>query len=586
MKPNVKPFIKLGLFFLLAFSFFNQAALAQVFITHVNVVDPIHQKILTDQTVKIQGTLIDSLGPAGTLVVPEGAQVVEGKDKFLIPSMTDGAVQLFSDGGFSSRPDQLAVSTQVPVQSEIEKNKLGLKDVLRRYLDVGITSVFDLGTPGSFFTGNDSVQSGPASPDILGAGPLLCYQVPTAFKNLRKYGPFVEVHSPAQAIREVSEVASHHRGFVTLDMACSIDSEAREDSEQLAVLKAVITEGHEKGLKVAVLTTRETNAQSAVEYGCDYLIGDIADQVITDSLLNEIKQKKVVVCPVLRAADNYFESIYRKRKFTTFELETANPEFLGSFSEWRASTPGRLPSGSLLTHNGKSAVQELSREDSLKRVNLKRMASAGVTVIAGSGAGNLGTEHAASYLNELQAMKTSGLSNWQVIRAATTRPEGLFSRAGLYGTISKGNPADLLLLNANPSANLKNLEKIACVFKNGRLILPDTLIAEDPAELVQKQVNGYNYGNIDVFMDPYADNVGLYQFPDLLLSTGKAAIMNRMESMFKKYPHLHCQITQRLVQGNYVIDKETISGMNHGETAGTVVYEIAHKKIAKVFLMM
>ena len=51
--------------------------------------------------------------------------------------------------------------------------------------------------------------------------------------------------------------------------------------------------------------------------------------------------------------------------------------------------------------------------------NLKILADAGVLIATGTDAGNIGTLHAASYLSELQAMKMSGLSNWQIIVAST-----------------------------------------------------------------------------------------------------------------------------------------------------------------------
>ena len=50
------------------------------------------------------------------------------------------------------------------------------------------------------------------------------------------------------------------------------------------------------------------------------------------------------------------------------------------------------------------------------------MTDAGIRIAAGTDAGNTGTLHATSFINELNAMKKSGISNWQILQSATINP--------------------------------------------------------------------------------------------------------------------------------------------------------------------
>ncbi len=122
--------------------------------------------------------------------------------------------------------------------------------------------------------------------------------------------------------------------------------------------------------------------------------------------------------------------------------------------------------------------------------------------------------------------------------------------------------------------------------QNEQTIDPANLVAPTPESLVQQQVDAYNAGNIEAFLEPYADDVELYLFPDKPLMKGKDAMRQQYSEMFNSLPDLHCQIKQRIVQGNIVIDKEVITGAGHpGVMEATVIYEISNDKITKVYFI-
>ena len=103
--------------------------------------------------------------------------------------------------------------------------------------------------------------------------------------------------------------------------------------------------------------------------------------------------------------------------------------------------------------------------------------------------------------------------------------------------------------------------------------------------LVQQRLNAYNAGNIDAFLAPYDDSVTIYQFPDQFLSRGKEAIREQYSLLFPVSPSLHCEIRERIIQGHWVIDKESITGMGNNKVESTAIYDIENNKIKKVYLI-
>lgn len=65
-------------------------------------------------------------------------------------------------------------------------------------------------------------------------------------------------------------------------------------------------------------------------------------------------------------------------------------------------------------------------------------------------------------------MVEAGLSPYQALRAATAAPAEFFDARGRYGTIVVGAEADLVLLEANPLADIANTQKIDGVMVRGR----------------------------------------------------------------------------------------------------------------------
>jgi imidazolonepropionase-like amidohydrolase len=69
---------------------------------------------------------------------------------------------------------------------------------------------------------------------------------------------------------------------------------------------------------------------------------------------------------------------------------------------------------------------------------------------------------------ELQRFVAAGFSPLEALQTATTNPARFFAQGDREGSVEQGKAADLVLLYANPLANIANTQKIAAVVAHGR----------------------------------------------------------------------------------------------------------------------
>jgi hypothetical protein len=104
-----------------------------------------------------------------------------------------------------------------------------------------------------------------------------------------------------------------------------------------------------------------------------------------------------------------------------------------------------------------------------------------------------------------------------------------------------------------------------------------------PARLAQAQLDAYNAGDIEAFLVPYADDVAIFDFPQLPRLHGKAAMRQVYAAKFAEAPALHAQLVGRLVMGTTVIDQEHVTGLPDGRSVNAIaIYEIAAQHISRV----
>jgi len=572
--------------FLFLVIFISSKSFSQLYITNVSVVDVINKKIIAGQTVVVAENKIADIKPTGKVKPAVNATLIDGTGKYIMPGMTDAHVHFFQSGGLYARPDAMDLRKVAPYDKELAWVHNNMEDLLRRYVRAGITSVVDVGASYSFLQQRDSFANKAYAPTIYMTGPLLTSYEPQVFVGLKNEEPFKLFTTAENAKQFVQEQLAYHPDFIKIWFIVSIGGDIEKNARKYEpMLKAIVEEAHKNNLKVAVHATERIAAEIAVQNGADFLVHSVEDEVVSDVFLKLLKAKNTVLCPTMVVADGYSNTFGQKHQLSLYDLTTANPQQIGSLFDLKHLQDSAKITAMKKYFSSDKTIAANLHEDSVRKINLKKMVDAGITITAGTDAGNIGTQHVSSYMGELKAMQQSGITNWELLQAATINGAKIFSNENKTGSISIGKNADMILLHANPVENIDNLTNIAYVINKGSLIKPDTLVKETNLALVQRQLNAYNARNIQAFLEPYSDDVELYNFPDKLISKGKDAMRKGYDDFFKNTPELHCEIKSRTIQGNYIIDQESVTGLGNKKLEATAIYYINAGKIQKVYFL-
>jgi hypothetical protein len=444
---------------------------------------------------------------------------------------------------------------------------------MARYLACGITTVIDVGGPMSNFAVRSKLDTTLLAPTAFVTGPLISTYLPPNLDT--KDPPIVKVTTEQEARDLVKKQLPYKPDFIKI---WYIDLPNQRASTTLPIVKAAIEESHAHGLKVTVHATEYETAKLAVAAGADILVHSVDDKLLDKDMLQLMKNRQVVYIPTLTVMQGYTRTFTQQFNFTAHDLKYANPFMLGTLMD--------------LQHLGNKApfdylkIRErfhiLSKEDTIMLANLKLAQQAGILVVAGTDAGNIGTQHAASFQKELMAMQQAGLSNWEIILSATINAAKGFGKEKDYGSIEKGKVADLLLLNVDPTKDLNIPANLHTLIHKGAIIQPAQLLTPTPEMLVQQQLNAYNVRDMEGFLAPYSDSIALYTQDGRLTCKGKDQLRKQYSGFFTRSEGLHCQVLNRMVQGNTVIDQEQVTITGRKPFGGIAVYKIENGKISTV----
>jgi imidazolonepropionase-like amidohydrolase len=570
-KCSLLPFVAL-----LSLTAYTQTKLpAPVVISQVNVINVVTGKAETNQTIVIENDRITAVGPSKKIKAPANATMIDGTGKYLMPGMTDAHIHFFQSGGLYTRPDGINLNRVYPYEKDQQWIKDNLYGLMRRYLACGITTVIDVGGPMSNYTIRDSVNARITAPHVLVTGPLISTYQPS---NLdQKDPPIIKVNTEAEARELVRKQLPLKPDFIKI---WYIVLPGQKAEATLPIVKATIEESHANGVKVAVHATEYETAKLAVTAGADILVHSIDDKVLDQEMLQLLKSKQTVYIPTLLVAQGYNRTFTQQFNFTAHDFKYADPFMLGTLMDLQHIEKDKLP------FDYKKIRTRLlipDRPDSIMIVNIRLAQEAGVLIVAGTDAGNIGTQHASSFYHELLVMKEAGLSNAAIIRSATIHAAKGFGKDKDYGSIEKGKIADLLLLDKDPLQDITILSDINTIIHRGVLMQPQQLLPVTPEILAQQQLNAYNARDIDAFLEPYSDSIRIYNFPGKLLLKGKEEMRKQYSSMFKEVQELHCQLVNRIVQGNTVIDHERVTGFGDKPVQAVAIYTIENGKIVEVY---
>ena len=562
------------------------AVYSQTYITNVSLADVENQKIIPNQTIVITNDLISNIQSSKKVKIPKNATIIDGTGKYVLPGLTDAHIHFFQNGGLYTRPDAIDLQKFMPYQEEIQLAKDDMANKLKMYLKAGITNVIDVGANYHFLNQRENFRHNDSLPSIFITGPLATTYEPKVYENLKNDEPFNLTKTVEEGIKMVQNQLPLKPDFIKIWYIAGVDGLSVEESarKNLPIVKAIIDEAHKNNLKVAVHATQRITAQLAVENGADFLVHSVDDEVLKPDFVQLMLKNKTALCPTLIVHSGYMQTFGQKIQASNYELAQADPYQLGSLLDLKHLPDTLLVNRYKNRANSKENIAKVKTSDSICSANLKILSDAGVLIATGTDAGNIGTMHASSYLAELQAMQKSGMSNWQIMEASTINGAKILNKEKEFGTISKGKKANLILLAANPIENIENIVKINLVINNGIVFNPDELLIDSPENLAQRQLNAYNFRNIEAFLEPYDDDVEVYNYPDTLLFKGKETMRTGYSQMFENTPNLHCELVGRIVQGNIVIDKERVQFKDKIMEA-IAIYHIENNKIKKVYFI-
>ena len=545
-------------------------------ITHVNIVNVVTGKIEEDQTILVDKNIIVNVGNASKVKTSENATIIDASGKFAMPGLTYGHIHFFQSGGLYTRPDGINMPSIYSYEKDQQWLKENMYDLMARYIACGITNVIDVGGPMSNFEIRERVNKEITSPNALVTGPLISTLQPEGF--IKDDLPIIKAATAQEAVALIAKQLPYKPDFIKIWYLANTKKDALDN---LPMVKAAIDEIHRNGLKACVHATEYETAKLAVEAGADVLVHSIDDKVLDDAFLQLLKAKNVTYIPTLQVYDNYMRLRSQNFSFSPYDFKYANPFMLGSTMDLQHINTAI--SGIDYTYFRK-VIKLPNAVDSIMAKNLFLVMKAGINVVAGTDAGNIGTHHGSSFLKELELMKAAGLSEWEILKSCTINAAKGFGKEKEWGSLEKNKIADILLLEKNPLESLSALNDIPTVIHRGVILKTVELLPSSPEILVQQQLNAYNARDIDAFLEPYSDSIELYLFPSQLLGKGKALMKQQYGTMFKNLPDLHCELKKRIVKDNIVIDHESVTGFGQAPKAEAIaIYEIKENKIIKVY---
>jgi imidazolonepropionase-like amidohydrolase len=438
-------------------------------ITGATLIDGTGRPPLRDATVVIDGERISRVGPASEGPPPAGAEIIDGRGRFVIPGLTDMHVHVLGRDRWHT-----------PL-----------------FLAAGVTTVLDLGGQLPDLTAlRGAIDAGTTpGPRLLYTGPFLEEGEPYAgFAHMARRVDGARIE---EAIDELADAGVHAiKLYVTITPGTAERACAR---------------ARERGLRV-FMHQQETWGADAAGAGVDcvehmMVFGALAPEALRPPAPGRLTPFEyggwmwrwlADVDPRDAAVDRLFDGLIAADTALdpTLVLFAARPGALGDdVGDTRMDDPERTP---LL-----SALPERVREELVGRWAERRRAAQGVsptgadrmrkgwehllglvdrfhraggTVLAGTDCPNVAIVSGFSLHRELELLVRAGLSTMDALRAATSRPAARLDRADEFGTIAPGLAADLVVLGADPLADIRNVSRIERVVARGRVHDPQAVL--------------------------------------------------------------------------------------------------------------
>ncbi|WP_345915702.1 amidohydrolase family protein [Alkalimonas sp. NCh-2] len=383
-------------------------------------------QVLSNQRVLVKGDRIVAVAAAAELEIPQGATVIDGQGRYLLPGLAEMHGHVPPTVDFSGMPARY------------------LDDVLLLYVAGGVTTVRGmLGHEHQLRLKDDIATGKRLGPTLYLAGPSFNQHTVT---------------SPEQARERVRQHKSEGWDLLKIHPGLSLEQ-----------YQAIADEAKMQGIDFAGHVPEAVGVEQAIQLGSrtiDHLDGYMAalggfDTPLTEQDMAELvaltKAHQVAVVPT----QALWETI----------IGAADRELLESFDELKYM-PTRVLSGWRRYLDAASGAYYTGETAAIHAENRQRLLSAlyqaGVTILMGTDAPQLFSVPGLSLRRELPLMAAAGMSHYDILRSGTVLVGEYFAEQDTFGLVKAGHRADLLLVDANPLDDLSALYQPAGVMVRGQ----------------------------------------------------------------------------------------------------------------------
>lgn len=405
----------------------------------------------------IEGDKITAVGVAGKLARPRGARVVDLHGRTIMPGLISAHSHAGLVLGAANSAD--AYTREAVQAAAVQYEQYGVTSFVTLGLNRDL--VYELrdqqrqGTvPGaSIFTAGRGIGA-PGSVPPQPVQPDQVYRAATA----------------DEARAQVREMAGHHVDIVKLWVD---DNFGKFPKMQPEVYRAVIDECHKHKLRVAAHVFYLADAKALIAAGVDVLAHSVRDLPVDAELIRGLKAHGAFYIPTLNVDHSFFVFI-------------EHPEVLSDPFFQRAVSPEQLQMLQSQAYKDKVAANPVVPKEKAAFTtalrNLKALHDAGVQIAFGTDSG-ANPERITGWAehHELELMVAAGLSPMDAIVAATKTSAALI-KAGDRGTLEPGKRADLVVLAADPTADIRNTRQLVMVWHGGKEIEPRVPAASKPGK--------------------------------------------------------------------------------------------------------
>jgi hypothetical protein len=430
-----------------------RSASSAIYITHVTVIDTETGKETQDRTVIISGERISEVRDSNGVKPPAGTKVVDGKGKYLIPGLWDMHVHSV----FAERVDSM-------FPTFIANGVLGIRDMGTSMPLAEIDQLRQQTANGSRL-----------GPRIVAAGPILDGRP----KPLRTN--FVAITTPEEGRETVRRLKTGGSDFIKVYSQLSRDSFLAIADE--AKKRNIPFSGHVP-FAVSALEASDTGQKSMEHLWGIYLSCSSREEELRSEMLKggvNLSGSERIRLELDEAAASYDE---RKAADVFAHLAKNGTWLVPTFTavlrdseifDVRVTTDPRLkyipPAVQKRWSEAASAGAAIKSKSYERKIQVVgAMHRAGVPLLAGTDAGWVQPYVYAGFSlhDELALLVQAGLTPMESLQTATINPARFLGMEKDLGTVEKGKVANLVLLDADPFANIRNTARISAVFLLGR----------------------------------------------------------------------------------------------------------------------